>query len=129
MGVRFVRAVEGEVILEATIGPQHLQPYGIVHGGVYSGLIETATSVGAAVSVLATGHSVVGLENSTSFLHATREGTLRVVARPASRGKRAPVWEATITNDHGDIVATGRVRLLRLDPDTRLAGEGVAVKG
>ena len=129
MGVRFVRVVVGEVILEVTIGPQHLQPYGIVHGGVYSGLIETATSVGAALSAMSSGHSIVGLENSTSFLHATREGTLRVVARPAARGKRAPVWEATVTNDKGEAVATGRVRLLRLDPDTQLAGETVQPKG
>ena len=30
-----------EVIAEMETGPQHLQAYGIVHGGVHSGIIET----------------------------------------------------------------------------------------
>lgn len=127
MGLRFVRASGDEVIAEVEIGEVHRQPYGIVHGGVHAGLIETVTSVGAALHALADERSVVGLENSTSFLHAVRSGTLRATARPISRGRRTQVWAAEIRDEAGRMVATGRVRLLVLEPEAALAGRTVAI--
>jgi uncharacterized protein (TIGR00369 family) len=128
MGLRFLHATRDEVVAELEIGAQHRQPYGIVHGGVYAGMIETVTSVGAALHGLSLGRPVVGLENHTSFLHAVRAGKLRARALPLTRGKRTQVWEASVTDETGRINATGRVRLLALDGDLPLAGEPVAVK-
>ena len=128
MGVRYVRATRDEVVVEWEVGPQHLQAYGIVHGGVHAGVIETITSVGAALNASARGQSIVGLENHTSFIRAVREGTLRATALPITRGRRTQVWEATVTDPEGRTVATGRVRLLALEADTAVAGETVAVK-
>lgn len=128
MGLRFVTASPDECVGELTIGPQHLQPYGIVHGGVHAGIIESACSTGAAVAAMGRGQSVVGLENSTSFIRAARGGTLRVTARPVTRGRRTQVWEATVTDEAGQVLATGRVRLMCLDPGTELAGKTVTVE-
>lgn len=128
MGLHFVRATGDEVVAEVHIGPVHRQPYGIVHGGVYSGIIETVTSVGAAIFALSRGQSVVGLENATSFLHAAREGALRVTARPLSRGRKTQVWEGTVTDATERVVATGRVRLLCLEAGAAVAGETVRIK-
>ncbi len=125
MGVRFVRVTLDEVVAEWTIGPEHRQAYGIVHGGVHCGVIETLASVGAAMNALKDGRSVVGLENHTSFIHAVREGKLTAVARPIVRGRRTQVWEATVTNLDGKVVATGRVRLMVLEAETSLAGKKV----
>jgi uncharacterized protein (TIGR00369 family) len=128
MGLRFVRATVDEVVAEVEVGPQHRQPYGIVHGGVHAGLIETVTSAAAAVNVLPFGRSVVGLENHTSFIHAVREGLLRITARPITRGRRTHVWEGTVADEAGRIAAIGRVRLLVLEPEASLAGETVSIK-
>jgi 1,4-dihydroxy-2-naphthoyl-CoA hydrolase len=125
MGLRFVRACADEVVVEWDIASQHLQPYGIVHGGVHAGVIETIASVGAAVYARPRAQAVVGLENHTSFLHAVRGGLLRATARPLTRGRQTQVWEGTITDAAGRIVATGRVRLLCLEPETALAGKKV----
>ena len=127
MGMHFIRATADEVIAEIEIGPHHRQPYGIVHGGVHSGLIEAATSTGAALAALARGQSVVGLENHTSFLNAVREGKLRVAARPLMRGRRTQVWEATITDSAARTVASGRVRFLAMEAGAALAGEIVKI--
>jgi uncharacterized protein (TIGR00369 family) len=124
-GVRFVRASADEVVAEWDVDPSHLQPHGIVHGGVHCGVIETVTSVGAALAAASRGQSVVGLENHTSFIRAVRRGTLRATARPLTRGRRTQVWEATITDSEGRTVATGRVRLLCLEAGASLAGEKV----
>jgi uncharacterized protein (TIGR00369 family) len=128
MGIQFVSATADEVIAELVIGPVHHQAYGIVHGGVHAGLIETVASVGAALAALPRGQSVVGLENHTSFLNAVREGRLRATARPLMRGRRTQVWEAAITGPDGRTVASGQVRFLVLEGGSSLAGEPVQLK-
>ena len=125
MGLHFVRASADEVVAEIEVGEQHRQPYGIVHGGVHSGVIEALCSVGAALFALPNGQSVVGLENQTSFLKAVRSGRLTITATPLSRGRRAQVWEGNVRDERDRLVATGRVRLLCLDANTELAGQRV----
>lgn len=127
MNVRFTRATLEEVVAEWTVGPEHLQAYGIVHGGVHCGVIETVCSVGAAMNALKDGRSTVGLENSTSFLHAVREGKLTATARPVMRGRRTQVWEAEVHDERGRKIATGRVRMMVLEAETSLAGRKVAL--
>ena len=126
MGVTITLATADEVRAELTVGPEHLQGYGIVHGGVHCGLIESLASIGAALVAMPRGQSVVGLENNTSFVRAVRQGAkLRAVSTPITRGRRTQVWEARVLDDKDQIVATGRVRLLCLEPDQALAGEQV----
>lgn len=127
MGLSFTRVGDDEVEGELTIAEQHLQPYGIVHGGVHTGIIEAACSTGAAVFAMKRGQSVVGLENSTSFLRAARDGKLRVRAVPVTRGRRSQVWEATVRDEQGRALATGRVRLLCMEPGEALAGKTVGM--
>ena len=129
MGVTITLATGDEVRAELTVGPEHLQGYGIVHGGVHCGLIESLASIGAALFALPLGKHVVGLENNTSFIRAVRAGTkLHAVSTPVTRGRRSQVWEARVLDEEDHMVATGRVRLLCLDADQPLAGsrlEGV----
>lgn len=128
MNLRFLRATVQEVTAEVVIGPQHHQPYGIVHGGVYAGVIETLCSTGAALVALPRGQTAVGLENSTSFLHAVRQGKLLARATPVMTGRRVQVWECTITSEDGKPAATGRVRMLCLESGAAIAGETVSMK-
>lgn len=129
IGLRFVEAVPDRFVAELEIDDRHLQPYGLVHGGVYAGMIESLCSTGAALSVWTEGKSTVGLENTTAFLRAVRSGTLRGTARPLVRGRRSHVWEAEIKDDRNRLVASGRVRLMVLDPGAAADGETVAMKG
>lgn len=123
MGLKFIRASADEVCAELVVGPHHRQPYGIVHGGVHAGVIETLASVGAAIAASERGQSVVGLENHTTFLRAAREGTLTATAVPLVRGRTTQVWEGKLVDESGRLLATGRVRLLCLAPGTSLAGQ------
>jgi uncharacterized protein (TIGR00369 family) len=128
LGMRFVRADAEQVVLELAIDEQHRQPYGLVHGGVHAGMIESACSTGAALGVFSEGRSTVGLENTTSFLRAVRAGTLRCTARPLVQGRRSQVWEAEVHDDGGRLVAKGRVRMLVLDRGDRADGEVVGLE-
>lgn len=125
MGFRLVRVTLEEVVLEYDIDDRHRQPYGIVHGGVHCAAVETVCSVGAGVNAMARKQAVVGVENHTSFVHAVRTGRVTVTATPLSRGRRSQIWEAVSRDEAGQMVATGRVRLLCLDEGSNLAGEAV----
>jgi len=128
IGLTFTRASAEEVACEVPVGPKLLQPYGLVHGGVYASIIETLASVGAALYGMPRQQTAVGLENTTSFLRAVRNGTLIGVSRPLHRGRTTQVWEVEIRGDDGQLAATGRVRMLCMEPGMKIAGETVALK-
>lgn len=120
MGIRIVSATADAVEVEWTVGVHHLQPFGLVHGGVHCGVIETVCSYGATLAARARGHEggVVGLENHTSFIRAVRVGAvLRCRGTPITRGRTTQVWEATVVDADQRVVATGRVRLLVVRPE------------
>ncbi|HEV2414771.1 MAG TPA: PaaI family thioesterase [Candidatus Dormibacteraeota bacterium] len=126
MGMIVTHATKDEVRCELTVGPQHLQGYGIVHGGVHCGIIETLSSMGAFLVARERRQHVVGLENNTSFVRAVRAGAkLHAVATPVTRGRQTQVWQAQVLDEDDRIVATGRVRLLCLSEDQSLAGDQV----
>lgn len=95
------------------ITPNHHQPYGVVHGGVYCMMIETLASTGAALWAMEHGKAgAVGLTNKTDFIRATKEGTLLGRATPIHRGRTQQLWQVDITRDtDGKLVAQGQVRL------------------
>jgi uncharacterized protein (TIGR00369 family) len=128
MGVVLTAAGPDAVSCELEVGPQHHQGFGIAHGGLHCGVIETLASVGAALVAQPRGQVVVGLENSTSFIRAVRSGRLHATATPVTRGRKSQVWEATIWDEEDRVVATGRVRLLCLEPSQELDGAPLAVQ-
>lgn len=94
-----------------------LQPWGIVHGGVYCSVIESLASVSAHVWLSQNGGgTVVGVNNNTDFLRALRSGTVTAASTPIHRGRRQQLWLITITDETDRMVARGQVRLQNL-PD------------
>lgn len=97
---------------QLTIADKLLQPYGIVHGGVYCSIVESLASVSAAVWLADNGGgNVVGVNNNTDFLRAISSGSVTAVSTPIHRGRRQQLWQITITDDNDRLVARGQVRL------------------
>lgn len=120
MGVVILAASPEEVTCEWTVSEKHHQGYGIVHGGVHCGVIETLASIGAATVAHPRGQRVVGLENNTSFIRAVRSGKLHGLAKPVTRGRTSQVWEVWIRDEKAQLVAQGRVRLLCVEENRAL---------
>lgn len=127
LGLRFTAVSADQVVAEITVGSEHHQPYGLVHGGVYAALVETVCSVGAAMNAMPQGQSTVGLDNHTSFLRACREGRLVATAVPLKKGRRTHVWTAEVHDQDGRLCATGQVRVLVLDEGATVAGRTVGL--
>lgn len=88
------------------------QPYGILHGGATCSLVESLASMGAAIAAGLADKIVMGTQQSTNFLRAVSEGTVRGVATPVFTGRTTHVWNVEITHvETGRLVAVGRVSL------------------
>jgi len=97
---------------QLTIHDKLLQPWGIVHGGVYCSIVESLASVSGHVWLSENGGgTVVGVNNNTDFLRAIRSGTITAVSTPIHRGRRQQLWLITITDENDKLVARGQVRL------------------
>ena len=115
----FVRAA-GLIVDEVTgtrvtghieLGPDHLTPWGIVHGGVYSTAVESAASLGASTAVRERGEVAVGLSNTTHFFRSLTSGRVRVEATAIYQGRTHQLWRVDIADETGRLVAHGEVRL------------------
>jgi 1,4-dihydroxy-2-naphthoyl-CoA hydrolase len=95
-----------------------LQPWGIVHGGVYCSIVEGLASLSGQVWLLENGGGhVVGVNNNTDFLRAISTGRVTAVSTPIHRGRRQQLWLITITDDDDRVVARGQVRLQNIPPE------------
>jgi len=113
LGIELVESGPDRVVLGVDIAAQHLQPYGIVHGGLYCTLVETAGSIAGALWFGERG-KVVGVANHTDFLRATGSGRVTAVASPVHRGRSQQLWLVEISDDESRLVARGEVRLQNL---------------
>jgi uncharacterized protein (TIGR00369 family) len=97
---------------QLTIHEKLLQPWGIVHGGVYCSIVESLASVSGHIWLSENGGgTVVGVNNNTDFLRAIGSGTVTAVSTPIHRGRRQQLWLITITDEDDRLVARGQVRL------------------
>ena len=113
LGFALDEAGPDRVVMSWTVGPEHLQPYGIVHGGVYCSVIEASASIGAALWYGERG-KVVGAANHTNFLRAARDGRMVATATPIHRGRSQQLWQVEVHDVDERLVARGEVRLQNL---------------
>ena len=119
LGGEFEELSADRVVAVMDIDERHLQPFGLVHGGIYCVIVETLGSVGASIWGYAHGqYAAVGIANSTDFLRSHRSGRLRAVATPIHQGRSQQLWEVAVTRESdGKEVARGRLRLQNIvDP-------------
>jgi 1,4-dihydroxy-2-naphthoyl-CoA hydrolase len=95
---------------------RHHQPWGLVHGGLYTTVIETFATTGAFEAVKEVGQRAVGVSNATDFLRPHRSGRLQVVAVPIQQGRTQQLWQVEVRRPDDDkLVARGQVRLQNVE--------------
>ena len=104
LGIRRVSMDGGRSVFEVTIGPDHMNPHGVVHGGVVYTLADFAMG-GALTSTLDAGERCATLELKINYLAAARGGELRAEASVVSRSRRVAVMEARVYDDTARLIA------------------------
>ncbi len=108
LGIRVVSYDPDAVACALTIDERHLQPMGLLHGGISALLAESAASIAAAASVDLTRFAVVGVDLNITHMKAKRNGTVTATARPLRRGRTVHVYAIDITDDAGALVSVSR---------------------
>ncbi|EHN12962.1 Uncharacterized protein possibly involved in aromatic compounds catabolism [Patulibacter medicamentivorans] len=93
------------------VAAHHLQPTGVVHGGVYCSIAEALASFGTNQAVASRGAFALGLSNATSFLRPVAGGRILGSAEPRHRGRTTWVWDVELQDDEGRPCAISRVTI------------------
>ena len=109
LGFELVTLDEASAHARVDIDERHLQPLGVVHGGVYAALAESLASHATARAVGPSGLVALGLSNDTSFFRPISSGTTRADAERLHRGRTTWVWDVWLTDDDGRLCASSRV--------------------
>jgi len=118
LGLQYLELTPDGGRAQLRIHDKLLQPWGIVHGGVYCSIVESLASVSGQIWLAENGGgTVVGVNNNTDFLRAIKSGTVTAVSTPIHRGRRQQLWLITITDESQRVVARGQVRLQNLPPE------------
>src|SRR3954447_2332680 len=98
LGVEYLRMDGEEVRAQVPVAPHLLQPFGLVHGGVYATMAESMASLGTFIGA-GEGKFVAGMSNSTPFLRPITRGPIHALAKPLHSGRTTWVWDVEITDD------------------------------
>ncbi|HEY1237171.1 MAG TPA: PaaI family thioesterase [Solirubrobacterales bacterium] len=93
------------------VEPRHLQPHGVVHGGVYTSLAESLASAATYWAVREGGEIAFGMANSASFLRTISEGHVNATAKARQQGRTTWVWDVEMTDDEGRLCALSRMTI------------------
>ena len=102
-GVRLTALSDGGAEGEVRLTAQHLNPLGIVHGGVYCTLMDQV----AGAAACSRGSRCVTVDCETRFLDAADGGALYGHARAVRMGHTIVVMRAWVTDSRGVTCAEG----------------------
>ena len=111
IGTEWVSLEPDDARATIEVRPDHLQPYGIVHGGVYAALAESLTSAATYNAVKDDDMVAMGMSNNTAFLRPITEGRIEAVGKARSQGKTTWVWDVDIIDSEGRVCAVSRVTI------------------
>ena len=114
LGISIGEVGPDRVVITWTVAEQHLQPYGLGHGGMHCLVNESAASIAGGVWLGSDGNCV-GVNNNTDFLRAVQPGDeLTATATPVHRGRSQQLWLIETRDPRDRLVARGHVRLQNL---------------
>jgi 1,4-dihydroxy-2-naphthoyl-CoA hydrolase len=87
------------------------QPFGLMHGGVMSSLVESVCSRATALAVFGDGMAAMGQSISVSFLRPITAGSAEVHARARHRGRTTWVWDAEVRDAEDRLCALAQMTI------------------
>ena len=104
---------EGTSLLEISLGEKHLQPFGMVHGGVFSSLID-ASAFWAVYPLLDEGLGLTTVEMKLNYLSPTLQGNMVAKGQCLKLGKTLALGQSEIHDQDGRLLAHGTATLMVL---------------
>lgn len=107
LGMQLIEHVPGRAVISMLVREDMTNGFAITHGGMVFALADTAFAVACNEDERVT----VAAGADIAFLKSTRPGqTLTATAVRRTLSGRTGVYDVTVTDDHGDVVAEFRGR-------------------
>ncbi|AKK03096.1 PaaI family thioesterase [Corynebacterium epidermidicanis] len=94
LGMRFTAVTPTSIRSELVVSQHHLQPFGLVNGGVFASIAETVASAAGAIVA---GLPVAGINNNTHFFKSARSGVICAETTALHVGKSTHTWQVAMT--------------------------------
>lgn len=104
LGMRVLSVSSKRVVAEMPIDDRHMNRNGRVNGGALMAFADAMGAVGT-VANLPPGHLTTTLESKTNFFAAGAAPLIKAVSKPLHIGRSTNVWQTTLTNSDGRLVA------------------------
>lgn len=111
IGVEWIELDPDDARARIKVDKRHLQPHGIVHGGVYASLAESLCSAATHGAVREDDMVAIGQANDTTFLRQISGGYVNASARTRHRGRTTWIWDVEISDDEGRVCALCRMTI------------------
>ena len=100
------------MLFRSDLDEHHHTPWGVVHGGVYTSIVESAGSIGASHAVAERGEFAVGVHNATDFLRPTSAARVTVTAEALHQVRSQQLRDVVIADSATEkVLARGQLRL------------------
>jgi len=110
----------GESLLDIVVQKKHLQPFGMVHGGVFASLIDAA-AFWAVYTQVPEEFGMTTVELKLNYLAPLSTGRMIAKGKSLRVGKTICLGEASIVNEEGTLLAHGTSTMMILK-DLKLQG-------
>lgn len=104
LGFRLTEVEAGRVVVEFEAGPEHANPMGTLHGGVFCDIADAAMGM-AYATTLEEGETFTTLELKINFLRPVWNATLTANGRVVHAGRSVGLVECDVTDERGRLVA------------------------
>lgn len=99
--------------VELSLNNNHLQPFGIVHGGVLATLIDTATFWAVFMRLPETS-GLVNVDLKLNYLRRATTGVLRAEGTAVKSGRLVSYSEARVFDESGSLIVHGTSTLMSM---------------
>ncbi len=96
----------GVGLAQVVIGPEHLNPNGVVHGAVLFALVDTAMGKSTMSVIDEPDRYCASIEVSLRFIRPAVAGRVTATATVVKRGRSVVHLESRVVEDGGRLVAT-----------------------
>jgi uncharacterized protein (TIGR00369 family) len=108
LGIEFDGYEDGLVRSNLTLRKEHFAPHGYVHAATVVALADTSAGYGCLLTLPEGATGFTTIELKTNFLRSAREGTIACEARLVHGGRTTQVWDATVSDPEGRVMALFR---------------------
>ena len=104
LGMRIMSMSKKKIVAEMPIDERHMNRNGRVNGGALMAFADAMGAVGTVYN-LPPGHLTTTLESKTNFFVAGAGPVIKGESRPLHLGRSTNVWQTTLKNADGRVVA------------------------